>query len=375
MDSLSRHEQLLRVFHLIDILFGARQPLSTAELKDRLRDRGVIEEMSDKNIRRDIEFLGKFGYAVKQSKKRSARGTTCQAWAIEPGRGATELAAPVITLPELLSLAVARDFLAPLAGTFYWRGISQLMARVERIATPALLEYAEAHKEGLVVHPKPARSKYKARTLNAINRAIRNSLELSIRYTSLADDRPRTHVIHPEALVLYDGSIYIAGYKPRSTGKGGPDDGSDGAVRFFKLDRVAEARPSSRTFERRKEPIDALLADSITIFRSADPPRRYRIRIDASRARWAREKPFHPRQKVRGQADGSVVLEIERAWDDEMIPQLLALGDCVEVIEPEDVRERILEAAQKIAAKYMCRHLLDFERMLPSRGSISSRAR
>ena len=30
MDSLSRHEQVLRVFHLIDILFGARQALTTA---------------------------------------------------------------------------------------------------------------------------------------------------------------------------------------------------------------------------------------------------------------------------------------------------------------------------------------------------------
>ncbi len=375
MDSLSRHEQLLRVFHLIDILFSARQPLSTGELKDRLRDRGVIEEMSDKNIRRDIEFLGKFGYAVKQSKKRSARGTQCQAWAIEPGRGATELAAPVITLPELLSLAVARSFLAPLAGTFYWRGISQLMARIERIATPELLEYAEAHREGLVVHPKPTAAKYKPRTLNAINRAIRNSLELSIRYTSLADDAPKTYVIHPEALVLYDGSIYIAGYRVGPSGKRAAGTETDGTVRFFKLDRVAEAKPSSRTFERRKEPIDSLLADSITIFRSADPPRRYRIRIDASRARWAREKPFHPRQKVRGQPDGSIVLEIDRGWDDEMIPQLLALGDCVEVIEPEDIRERILEIARSIAAKYMCHHLQAFEQMLPSRGSISGRAR
>ena len=64
MDSISRHEQLLRVFHLIDILFSARHPLTIAELKDRLRDRGVIDEMSDKNVRRDIEFLEKFGYAV-----------------------------------------------------------------------------------------------------------------------------------------------------------------------------------------------------------------------------------------------------------------------------------------------------------------------
>ena len=159
MDSISRHEQVLRVFHLIDILFGARHPLTIAELKDRLRDRGVIDEMSDKNVRRDIEFLEKFGYAVTQTKKRTDRGTTCQAWSIEPGKGAAELKTPAISLPELLSLAVARDFLTPLAGTFYWRGISQLIAKLEQVATPQLLEYVDAHREGLLIHPKPAEPK------------------------------------------------------------------------------------------------------------------------------------------------------------------------------------------------------------------------
>jgi predicted DNA-binding transcriptional regulator YafY len=173
MDSISRHEQLLRVFHLIDILFSARRPLSTAELKDELRHRGVIDEMSDRNIRRDLDFLGKFGYAVKKAKKPSPRGGSVQAWAIEPGRGAGELRGPTITLPELLSLAVARDFLAPLAGTFYWRGISQLIAKLEKIATPALLAYVDEHKEGLVIHPKPAAAKYATRMLNSVHRAIR----------------------------------------------------------------------------------------------------------------------------------------------------------------------------------------------------------
>jgi len=363
MDSISRHEQLLRVFHLIDILFSARHPLTTAELKDRLRSRGVIDDMSDKNLRRDLEFLERFGYSVKRSKRRSDRGASCQAWAIAAGTGARELTPPAITFPELLSLAVAREFLAPLAGTFYWRGISQLMAKIEKIATPELLEYVDRHKDGLVVHPRPSAAKYGARTLNAINRAIRNSLELAIRYTSLADDAPRKLVIHPEALVLYDGSIYIAGYRAAAAAKkpAKAAAGGDDVVRFYKLDRVADAKPSSRTFKRRRQPIDALLADSITIFRSADPPRRYRIRVDAARARWAREKPFHPRQKVREEAGGGVILDIDRAWDDEMIPQLLGLGDMVEVIEPEDVRDRILEIAQRIAAKYVCHHLRTFE--------------
>jgi len=351
MDSISRHEQLLRVFHLIDILFGARQPLSIAELKGRLQDRGVIDEMSDKSIRRDVEFLGRFGYAVKESKKRSPRGGSVQAWSIQAGRGAAELTPPAITLPELLSLAVARDFLAPLAGTVYWRGIEQVIAKLESIATPELLAYVHEHQEGLVVHPRPDAGKYRSKTLNAVHRAIQGSRELEIRYTGVGDRSPRTSVIRPEALVLYDGSIYVAAYRATGKKRSGAGTSPDG-VRFFKLDRVADARVTSRTFDRRPVAVADLLADSITIFRAAEPPRRYRVRVDPHLARWAVEKPFHPRQRVRRQPDGGLLLEIERAWDGEMLPQLLALGDAVEVLEPADIRDRITETAAAIAARY-----------------------
>ena len=353
MDSLNRHEQLLRVFHLIDILCAARQPLSAVEMKEMLRERGVIEEMSDKNIRRDIDFLQKFGYALRPTEKLSSRGRQVKAWALEVGRGRRDLATPPVSLPELFSLAVARDFLMPLAGTFYWRGISQLLGRVERIATPELLEYVGRHKEGLVVHPRPAAAKYPARVLGAINRAIRNSQELAIRYTSLSDESPRTQRIEPEALVLYHGSIYVAAYRaPNLRRKVGSSTSASEAVRFFKLDRVADARVSARKFTPRERSVETLLADSITIYRSDAPPRKYRIRISASRARWAQEKPFHPRQKIRPEANGDIILDIDRAWDEEMIPHLLGLADCAEVLEPADVRERMLAIAQGIAAKY-----------------------
>jgi len=365
MDSISRHEQLLRVFHLVDMLFGARRPLSIAELKQGLRDRGVIDEMSDKSIRRDVDFLAKFGYALRRSKQRTPRGTTVQAWSIVPGRGKGELSSPAVSLPELLSLVVAREFLAPLAGTFYWRGIAQLLAKVEGVATPQLLDYAAGHKEGLVVHPRRPAAKYGPRMLTAINRAILGSLELALRYQGLADESPKRVVIRPEALVVYDGSVYIAGH--RAPAKGHRGGTGDDAIRFYKLDRVLDARPSTRTFERRGVSVETLLADSITLFRSPDEPRSYRIRIDAARARWAREKPFHPTQRIVDQDADGIVLAIDRAWDDEMLPQLLALGEHVEVLEPDDVRDRLLETAQRIAAKYVCRHVREFEESFAAR--------
>jgi predicted DNA-binding transcriptional regulator YafY len=362
MDSISRHEQLLRVFHLIDMLFSARQPLSVAELKRELQDRRVIDEMSDKNIRRDIEFLEKFGYSIARSKKRSPRGGSCLAFAISIGPGKAELRPPVIGVVELLSLAVARDFLAPLAGTFYWRGIGQLITRLETVATPQLLDYVNEHKEGLVVHPRPATGKYGSRMLAGINRAIRQRVELEIRYTSLTAAKPKKSIIQPEALVVYEGSIYVAAY--RSAAEPAAEQ-----IRFYKLDRISDARPSSRSFERRPQPVEELLADSMTMFRAAEPPRRYRLRIAAERARWAVEKPFHPGQIVRPQADGSLLLEIPRAWDDEMLPQLLALGEHVEVLEPEEARDRLLETARAIIGKYACRHIQEFDAIYAKRAT------
>ena len=349
MDSLSRHEQLLRVFHIIDILFGARRPLTIADLKERLQSRGIIDEMSDKNLRRDVEFLKRFGYSLKATTAKGSRGAPRQAWAIEPGKGADELLAPSISLPELLSLAAARDFLAPLAGTMYWRGISQVLAKVEAVATPGLIEYAESLRAGLVVHPSPTKGRYKSSMLNAINRAISNCVAIELDYTTRSREEPRRYLIQPEALVVYEGSIYIAGY--RADIRDAADPRSQ-ALHFFKMDRVSRAKPTSSCFDKREPSVSSLLADSITLYRSIAAPRKYRIRVAPERVKWACEKPFHPGQRVRPQADGGVILDIERAWDDEMVPQLLALGNAAEVLEPKDVRSRIAAEARAILQQY-----------------------
>jgi predicted DNA-binding transcriptional regulator YafY len=52
-----------------------------------------------------------------------------------------------------------------------------------------------------------------------------------------------------------------------------------------------------------------------------------------------------------------VVLEIDRGWDEELIPQLLGLGDAAEVLEPTDVRDRISTIAGRIVARYAGRPL------------------
>jgi len=347
MDSLGRHEQLLRICHLVEVLGESRRPLSVVDLKDRLRDRGVIDDLSDRTVRRDLTFLQGFGYPLRCGRAVDASGRQRQCWSLAGGPGGVRLGPPTAALPELLALLVARDFLAPLAGTVYWRGIAALLARVEALATPALVAHADALREGLVVHPRPVEGRYRPRLLAAINRSIRHRLELQIRYRGQGDREAQRRAIEPEALVLYDGVLYVAACP--SGRSAGPAPG----LRFFKLDRVEAARVTKRTFPLRPVSVADELGDSITIYRSATiAPRRYRLRVAPQRSRWACEKPFHPRQQVTRLADGSVELVIARAWDEELVPQLLALEEWVEVLEPADVRERIVATAERIVALY-----------------------
>ena len=347
MNSISRYEQLLRMCYLLEILSDARRPLSTAELKDGLVERGVGDSLCDRTVRRDLGFLESFGYPLRRDASNCGGRGKGGRWSLDgsPVRGA--LAPPPMSLPEVLALLVARDYLAPLAGTLHWRGLTELLARAERQASPALIKFAKEHRDGVVVHPAPGKSRYRARLLAAVNRSIRNTLELEILYQSVRNKKAVRRRIQPESMVVYDSAVYVAAYPAGSAAE------APAGLRFFKLDRLHSARVTTKTFERRAMGVAELLADSITLFRpSSQKPRKYRLVVAPERAKWACEKPFHPGQRVTHRLDGSVLLEIDRAWDGEMLPQLLGLAQYVEILEPEDVRAEVVETAKKILAVY-----------------------
>jgi len=346
MDSMHRHEQVLRLLHLVDMLFSARGPLLIEEIREKLRDRGAIDEMSDKNLRRDLDFLGQFGYRMRKTRKRSSRGTERDAFEIDPACRRDELKRPDITLVELLSLAAAQRLLAPLAGTFYWRGIEQVFEKLGSIATPELLAYAEKQSRGLVVHPVQDGRRYDSRLLGTINRAILGHVELDLRYTSALRREPRIYRMRPEALVLYEGALYVAGWLVY-------DDGNASSTpRFFKLDRLGDAQQTGRIFQPAARSVEEHLAESITLFRGSSPGVPFCIRVDEPRAKWARERPFHPSQVVEEHDDGSITLRIPNAWPEEIVPRLLGLAGHAEILEPFEARRLVAEAAERIATRH-----------------------
>jgi predicted DNA-binding transcriptional regulator YafY len=50
--------------------------------------------------------------------------------------------------------------------------------------------------------------------------------------------------------------------------------------------------------------------------------------------------------------DGWRRLRLEIDWPDEVPARLVALGDAVEIIEPLELRQRVLEVAQRAVARH-----------------------
>ncbi|MFL5844718.1 MAG: helix-turn-helix transcriptional regulator [Solirubrobacteraceae bacterium] len=166
-----------------------------------------------------------------------------------------------------------------------------------------------------------------------VSEAISNRQLLRLEYYKPNEDEFIERTIEPYALINGREGWYVASFDPSR------DD-----VRHFRLDRVKDATPLEETFEPRPEVDPA--ADVEGWPRTGEVPasRRARVWISAERARWAREE----RSVAETLTDGSVVVELAFAGTDWLMREVLKEAGDAAVLEPEDAREAVRDAALKL---------------------------
>lgn len=352
----------VRLVHLLEVLLTADGPQSIADLNCALQERFGLVDSTPNQIRRDLTRLEAFGYQLARTKKQSPRGGTCLAIALGRLPSGRSQAAAGMGLLGLLGLAITRDLLTPLAGTIYWPGIEALLAQVDAVVTPGLLEEASLHLQGMLVHPQPP-SHAQQPTLAAINQAIRQQVELQVTVHLAGQPRPRKLVLQPTAVVAHGGRFFFASFVPEEAA-------AQPTPQFFAIDQITRAKPTNRSWSRPAINLSESLAGRTTLSCSAESPRRYRLRVAAERIHWVVNKPFHPEQTLEPQTDGSLILTIARAWDDEMLPAILSLGDHVEVLEPDEARDWLLDTARAMIGRYACQYVQEFEKIYATRSTV-----
>ena len=172
--------------------------------------------------------------------------------------------------------------------------------------------------------------------LDAIIEAMQKNMELRIdyqRYESEQEEHLQTLHIQPYALKVFNRRWYLLGYIKEKNG-----------LRIIALDRILDMKVFSTNFEM-PEDFDAkkYFANVIGIFVNKDlPVKKVKIRAYGIQAEYLRSTPLHKSQsEVRSKHGEFAEFTYKLCITPELVSQLLAMGDKVEVLEPQELREEM----------------------------------
>jgi proteasome accessory factor C len=165
-----------------------------------------------------------------------------------------------------------------------------------------------------------------------VSRAIAESRLLELEYYKENEDVFTERRVEPYQLLNGQEGWYLHAFDPERD-----------APRSFRLDRIRTATMTDDAFE----PRPGIEPDVQGWPRTGEVPasRAARVWISPERARWAREG----RRVVEELRDGAVIVEVHYAGDDWLVREILKeAGDAV-VLEPEEARLAVLDAAEQLA--------------------------
>jgi len=184
--------------------------------------------------------------------------------------------------------------------------------------------------------------------LDDIIEAMQKNVELQIDYQRYENEQEEYNLlefhIQPYALKVFNRRWYLLGYIKEKHD-----------LRTIALDRILDLKILSTSFEL-PEDFDArkYFAYVIGIFVNKDLPiTKVKIRAYGIQAEYLRSTPLHKSQSEGKSKHGEFAEFTYRLCiTPDLVTQLLAMGDKVEVLEPETLRERMKEEVRKMKQRY-----------------------
>ncbi|SMF68344.1 helix-turn-helix transcriptional regulator [Paenibacillus barengoltzii] len=313
-----------RLLNLL-LLLQNRGKMSSRQLAELL-------EVSERTIVRDIEALSAAGIPVYA--ERGSRG----GWVLADSYR-TNLTG--MRPEEIVSLLLANhnELLKDLGiqGDFQAAYQKLLAVAPAPIRQDAELIRERLHIDGAGWHASEEAFPW----LSAVQEAVWAQRKLRIRYRK--EEGITERIIHPLGLVAKRNVWYVAA-----------EQEPDGELRTFRISRLEEASLLDETFMR-PEGFDlaAYWEQSTARFKSELP--RYVARVRTTEAgldRLRKERFIKVLQVENSDNQGQILAEVDLQTLDWACGVILRIGRDAEVLEPQELRERVISEAQAILALY-----------------------
>lgn len=320
---------LVRQWILLKALSVRNDGLTICELAGEL-------EVSEKTIRRDLTTFKTVGFPIEEATGAYGR----KSYRLDPGWRKPDLA---FTFDEALALYLGRKFLQPLAGTLIWEAAERAFTKIKASLGTKALRYVD--RVGDAFHETTfGASDYSkhADILDTLLIGIEDRKAVWITYQSQQATEPVTYDIHPYRLTRHQSSLYLIGLKAQ-----------DGELRTWRVERIEAAEADQVPFTLPADlDLDAHFAHSFGIY-DGDEDMTVRVWISKDRARYVREKRWHPSQQVKTKRDGSLIVKFRLSSTVEFKSWVLGFGADAEVLEPESLRRDLANEIAAVAQKYL----------------------
>jgi proteasome accessory factor B len=333
---------LVRQWNLLRTLSARRQGVTVREL-------AAETGMSAKTIRRDLETFQTAGFPLAQTVESHGR----KKWHIDATKYEPGLA---FAYDEAVALYLGRRLLEPLAGTVFWSASRRAFAKIRSSLGAEAVRYIDQFA-AMFHQTMVGASDYskKADLIDRLMVGIEDCRAMSITYQSLRAAEPAAYGIHPLGLSYHRGSLYLVGLAPPRDGSAACDSPAsvrDQSIRHWKVDRIEEARLEERRFKRPDGfDLQTHFAKSFGVFHG-DGAVHVRVRFAAAVARYVQESTWHVSQRLTKEENGGLLAEFDLDGTEEILRWILSFGRHAEVLEPAELRARMTDEIQLLAALY-----------------------
>lgn len=306
-----------RVLTVLELL-QSRERLSGPELAARL-------EVNARTARRYITMLQDMGIPIEAERGRYG------AYRLRPG-----FRLPPLMFSDDEALAVTLGLLAArrLGLAADAPAVEGALAKVERVLPPALRERIQAVQAALVLDLARAESSLSADLVVELSAAAQAGRRVWMRYSNDRGDETARD-FDPYGIVFRQGRWYVVGHCHLR-----------GALRMFRLDRVAELRPTDERFAR-PEGFDtaAYVVQSL-----ATMPNTWEVEVLLLAPIAEARRRLSPIFGTLEEIEAGVLLRARGDHLSWMARELVAAGLPLRVIRPDALRDELRRLAQSILA-------------------------
>lgn len=166
-------------------------------------------------------------------------------------------------------------------------------------------------------------------------------VRLAIQYYGRGRDESSERQVSPQQLLHYRGNWYLIAYCHVRNG-----------LRSFAMDSIQNAYATQEAaLETDAKQLEQFIGSGYGIY-SGGTVQWARLRFKAPRSRWVAREVWHPEQKSQLASDGTLLLEFPFTDATELTMDILRHGKYVEVLEPRELKEAVMNELFAASATY-----------------------